>query len=199
MAWRVTGQAMELCNCTMLCRCWLGPAKPDQGWCSGAFVFDIRDGDADGVRLGGRKVVFAAEWPADFWSGNGKARIYIDDAATSDQRRELEAIFSGKKGGALGAVMGGVITKWLPTQLMKIEVQGGDSPSVVVGNIGQVKLQPLRDQAGQPTVLQGAAAQAAFQIASMSLASSKGSRWTDPEMRPWQGDSGNVMTFDWSA
>jgi hypothetical protein len=33
----------------------------------------------------------------------------------------------------------------------------------------------------------------------MSLASSKGSRWSDPEMRPWQGDSGNVMTFDWSA
>jgi hypothetical protein len=190
---------MELCNCTMLCRCWLGPAKPDQGWCSGAFVFDIRDGNADGVRLGGRKVVLAAEWPADFWSGNGKARIYVDDAATGDQRRELEAIFSGKKGGALGAVMGGAITKWLPAQVLKIEVQGGDSPSVVVGNVGQVKLQPLKDQAGRPTVLQGAAAQAAFQIASMSLASSKGSRWSDPEMRPWQGDSGNVMTFDWSA
>src|SRR5438093_9475653 len=78
MAWNVTGQLMELCNCNVECGCWFGPTKPDQGWCGGALIFEIRQGAADGINLGGRKIALAAEWPADFWSGNGKARLYVD-------------------------------------------------------------------------------------------------------------------------
>jgi hypothetical protein len=48
-------------------------------------------------------------------------------------------------------------------------------------------------------MVQGAAAQAAFQSASMQVASSKGSRWSDPELRPWEGDSSTLHTFTWSA
>jgi hypothetical protein len=47
--------------------------------------------------------------------------------------------------------------------------------------------------------VEGAAAQAAFQLASMDLASSKGSRWLDPKLREWQGDSGTLHQFNWSA
>jgi hypothetical protein len=101
MAWNVSGQAIELGNCNVLCHCWLGPATPDQGWCGGAFIFDIQNGAADGVDLSGKKVAFSANWPGAFWSGHGTARIYLDDSASAEQRRELEAIFSGKKGGVL--------------------------------------------------------------------------------------------------
>ena len=54
MPWNVSGQALELCNCAVLCGCWLGPAKPDQGWCGSTFVFDIQRGTADGVDLAGK-------------------------------------------------------------------------------------------------------------------------------------------------
>ncbi len=40
---------------------------------------------------------------------------------------------------------------------------------------------------------------AAFQLESMDLASSRGSRWSDPELRPWQGDSGTLHVFSWSG
>jgi hypothetical protein len=199
MAWNVSGQAIELCNCNVLCHCWLGPAKPDQGWCGGAFIFDIQTGSADGVDLSGKKVAFSANWPGDFWSGNGTARMYLDDSASAEQRRELEAIFSGKKGGLLEPLMGGVISKWLPAQTTKFAMQHGENPSVTIGNVGQVTIKPLKDQAGKPTRIQGAAAQAAFQIDSMHIASSKGSRWTDPELRTWEGDSANLMSFSWKS
>lgn len=199
MAWNLTGRAFELCNCNVLCHCWFGPAKPDQGWCGGAFIFDIQEGRAEGVDLTGKKVAFAAEWPGDFWSGNGKARLYVDESATPEQRRELEAIFSGKRGGLFEPLMGGVISTWLSARPTKIEVQHGANASATVGDVGRVTLRPLKDQTGKQTKIQGAAAQAAFHIDSMDVASSKGSRWSDPELRGWEGDSGNLIAFSWRS
>jgi hypothetical protein len=190
---------IEFCSCKVLCPCWLGPAQPDQGWCSGAIVFDIQQGTADGVDLSGAKVAFAADWPGDFWAGNGTARLYLDAAANAAQRRELEAIFSGRQGGLLEPLFAAVITQWLPAQTAPIALQREATLTITVGNVGHVTVQPLQDQAGQPTTVQGAAAQAAFQSASMQLASSKGSRWSDPELRPWEGDSSTLHTFNWSA
>jgi hypothetical protein len=200
MAWSVSGRSMELCSCTMLCPCWLGPeVEPDKGWCGGAFGFDIREGSSDGVNLGGSKVALGAEWPANFFAGNGTARLYIDERASAEQRRELEAIFSGRKGGHLEGLFGAVVTKWLPAQFVNIDLQWGDNPSLVVGNIGRASLKPMKDPTGQPTKVQGAAAQAGFQIDSMDLASAKGSRWADPDMRGWEGDSGTLHNFNWKA
>jgi hypothetical protein len=199
MGWNVSGQALELCNCAVLCHCWLGPARPDQGWCGSAFVFDIREESADGVGLAGRKVAFAAEWPADFWSGNGRARLYVDDRASPDQRRELEGIFTGKKGGLFEPLMSGVISTWLRAASVPISVEHGEAPSATVGEVGRATLRPLKDPGGKPTFIEGAAAQAAFLIDRMRVASSKGSRWSDPDLRPWEGDSGNLISFAWRS
>jgi hypothetical protein len=102
-----------------------------------------------------------------------------------EQRRELEAIFTGKEGVLLAPLWGAVVSSWLPTEATRIEIGWGDSPSLSVGNVAQAKLTALKDQAGRPTRVEGAAAQAAFQLASMDLASSKGSRWSDPKLREW--------------
>ena len=200
MAWQITARAIELCNCKMLCPCWLGPdGAPDEGWCGGVFAFDVQQGNSDGVNLGGSQVVLAAEWPGNFFGGNGTARLYISEGADANQRRELEAIFSGKKGGHLEALFGGVVAKWLPAEFTNVDIKWGDTPTINVGKIGQAKLQPLKDQAGRTAKVQGAAAMGAFQSESMDLASSKGSRWSDPDMRSWEGDSGTLHSFNWSA
>lgn len=200
MAWKVSGQSMELCSCKMLCPCWFGPeVEPDQGWCAGGFAFDIREGNSNGVSLGGTRVFFAAEWPGNFFLGNGTGRLYVDESASADQRRELEGIFSGKKGGHLEGLFGAVISRWLRAKTAKIEVRWGDNPSLSVDGLGQATLRPIKDPMGRPAKVLGAAAQAGFQIDSMDLASSKGSRFSDPEMRAWEGDSGTLHTFNWSA
>jgi hypothetical protein len=178
----------------------LGPdGKPDQEWCAGGFVFDVREGNSDGVNLGNTSVFLAAYWPGNFFGGNSTARLYLDESASDDQRRELEAIFSGHKGGHLEGLFGAVVSKWLPAKPVKIDIQWGDTPSFTVGDIGQATMRPIKDMAGNPTRVEGAAAQAGFQIAGMDLASSKGSRFSDPDMRPWEGDSGTLHQFNWNA
>ena len=200
MGWQLSGRSVELCSCKMLCPCWLGPeGTPDQGWCGGTLGFDIQRGNSDGIDLDGAKVAFTAEWPGNFFGGQGTARLYIGDSANAEQRRELEAIFSGKKGGLFEGLWGAVISNWLPSETTTIEIGWGDSPFLRVGSFGQATLTPLKDQTGKPTRVEGAAAQAGFQLASMDLASSKGSSWSDPKLRQWQGDSGTLHQFNWSA
>jgi hypothetical protein len=200
MAWRLNGQLHELCSCKMWCPCWLGPEiEPDQGWCGGAILLDIEQGDSDGVDLNGCKVVWAGDWPASFWAGNGTARVYIDESANADQRRELEAIFTGKKGGPMEVVADAVITNWLPTQYTKIDIHWGDETTATIGSVGHVKSRRLLNDAGRATTVQGAAAMAAFQLESADLAHTAGSRWSDPDFHQWEGSSGTRSTFNWSA
>ena len=198
MAWRVSGQMHEVCSCKMLCPCWFGPAEPDQGWCSGVIIFDVQQGNVDGIDLGGSRVVFAVDFPGDFWSGDGTARLYLDAAASPDQRRELEAVFSGQKGGPLEA-LGGIISKWLPAQTASIDLRWGDETSVTVGEVGRVQSKRMKSESGEAATVRGAAAMGAFQLESMEVARTAGTRWTDPELRTWEGDSGTVSTFNWSA
>jgi len=198
MAWQMSGDMVEFCSCKLLCPCWLGPmTEPDQGWCSGSIAFDIHQGSIDGVDVGGSRVVLVADWPGNFFGGQGKARLYLD--GRDDQRRELEAVFSGQKGGLLAGVMGAVVTHWLPAQPAPIAIQRGEQLSITVGQVCQATLAPLKNQAGQPTTVQGSAAQEAFQLTSMVVASSQGSQWSDPDLRHWAGDSGTIHTFNWSA
>jgi hypothetical protein len=182
----------------MLCPCTLGPAEPDQGWCSGALLFDVQQGDADNVNLSGCKVVLAVDLPGDFLSGNGIARLYIDEGAGADQRRELEAIFTGKKGGSF-EMLNSLITKWLPMQIVRTEM-AKDNMSAKIGTIGQFMWQPVKTEDGRQTTLQNAPVVVGFGVERSDLARGDGSQWSDPQMRRWQsGGHGTISAFALSA
>jgi hypothetical protein len=202
MAWNITAQMIETCSCNMLCPCWFGARElmvMDQGWCATAIVYRVQQGNSDGVNLGGCTVVLVADYPGPtLFDGNGTARLYIDAAANADQRRELEAIFQGKKGGPMEA-LGGLVTKWLPTQATKIGIQEQDDTLIAtVGNIGQVKSQRLKNSQGRPTTMQNAEFTTIFGIDPAELAPS-GSQWSDPDLRRFETKSGVRGTFNWSA
>lgn len=200
MSWSVAGNMYEICSCNAMCPCWLGPnERPDQGWCGGALVIDISQGKADGVDLSGCKAAVTVEWPGNFFGGNGTARVYVDAAASEAQRRELEAIMGGKKGGLFEGLWGAVVTKWQPAKSARIDVQRDDPISISVGDIGKATLALFKDQAGGTAKVQGTAAQGAFQSASMELASARGTRWSDPDFRKWEGNSATVHNVQWSA
>ena len=200
MSWQVSGRSMELCSCKSFCPCWLGPeGVPDEEWCAAIFGFDVESGTSDGVDLAGSKVVFIAHWPANFFAGNGSARLYIDESRSSDQQRELEGIFSGKKGGLLESLWGAVLSNWHDTKVGKVEIEWGDNPSVKVDGIGEASLKPFQDGSGKQATLTGALAMEAFQMDSMVLADGTGSNWSDPDLGSWQGDSGTLHQFNWAA
>src|SRR5260370_15754276 len=158
MAWSLTADFTETCSCNMLCPCWFGVKElmiMDQGYCAGALLFRVRQGSADGVELSGRTVALAADWPGPtLLDGNGTGRLYIDDGANADQRRELEAIMQGKKGGPM-EILGGLVSKWLPTQSTKIDLQEQDGRlTVTVAGGGESRAQRQTNAAWQPPATQ---------------------------------------------
>jgi hypothetical protein len=50
----------------------------DRGWCSAAFVADIRNGEVDGTNVSGSKVALAADFPSGFLAGNGTGSRFHD-------------------------------------------------------------------------------------------------------------------------
>jgi hypothetical protein len=199
MAWQLSGELYETCSCKMLCPCIFGPAEPDQGWCSGALLFDVQQGNSDGVDLAGSRAVLVFDLPGDFVSGNFTTRLYLSDAASAEQRRELEAIIGGQKGGAFGG-LAGMISKALPTQTTSISVTGGDNPSVTVGDVGRISLARLKSGSGKPTTITNAMVTESFGVSAEELARGDGSQWSDPDMRSWRsGGSGGVGRFSLSA
>ena len=125
MTWNLSGKMVENCTCNMLCPCWFGVKElmiMDQGYCAAPILFRIQNGSIDGVDLKRRDVVLAVDFPGPtILDGNATYRLYIDEAADERQRKELEAIFKGKRGGPM-EMISSLSTKWLPTQSTKIEV-----------------------------------------------------------------------------
>jgi hypothetical protein len=202
MAWRLTGQMIETCSCNMFCPCWYAVQElmiMDQGWCASAITFRTREGDSDGVGLGGRTVVLAIDFPGPtLFDGNATARLYVDQGADANQRRELEAICSGQKGGPM-AVIAGLVTKWLPARSAKIDVaDGGDAITVTVGDAGRVESRRMRDPQGQGFTLRGGGFVSGFGMEEVDLAPSS-TRWTDPDLRQFETKSGARGEFTWSA
>ena len=200
MSWQVTGRSIELCSCKQFCPCWFGPeGEPDEGWCAAFFVYDIQQGNSDGIDLGGTKSALIAHWPGNFFDGHGTARLYLDETTSDDQRRELEEILGGKKEGFISDLWAVVIDEWLPSQVAKVDVSWDEEPSVGVDALGSATLRPLTNGAGQPTKISGALAQAAMHIDSMQLAGIKESQWSDPGLRSWQAKDGVIYDFNWSS
>ncbi len=203
MAWSLTADVAETCSCNMLCPCWYGVKElmvMDKGWCANAWLFRVRQGNADGMDLSGRTVALALDFPGPtLFDGNGTGRLYIDDGANADQRRELEAIVQGKKGGPM-AIVGGLVSTWLPTQSARIDVQEqSGSLTATVAGIGEIKSQRLTNDAGQPTTMHNTGFTTALEFDNqVAQLAPSASRWSDPDMpRRFETKSGAVASFTW--
>ena len=174
----------------------------DKGYCASAILFRIQNGVSDGVDVKGRDVVLAFDFPGPtLFDGNGTARLYIDNAADTNQHKELENVFQGRKGGPM-QMISGLLSKWLPTESSKIEVNDdGTNLTASVGSVGQIKSQQLKNQVGTPMILQGAGFASAFQMENdtFTLAPSA-TQMSDPDIpHTISTKSGAVANFSWSG
>lgn len=62
----------------------------DHGYCAGQILFRIQDGISNSISLAGRDVVLLFDWPGPtLLDGNAASRLYVDDAADTNQQKEL--------------------------------------------------------------------------------------------------------------
>jgi hypothetical protein len=206
MAWNLSGKMVETCTCNMFCPCWFGVKElmiMDKGYCVGPLLFRIQDGTSNGINLAGQDVVLVLDWPGPtLFDGNGTSRLYIDNAVDTNQQKELEDIFQGRRGGPM-QMLSQTIAKWLPTIKTRIDIKEGDDGHTLtarVGNFGEIKSQQLRNEAGRAMTVQGAGFAAIFQFENdvLTLAPS-GTQWSDSDMPHTQitTRSGAVGKFSW--
>ena len=199
MTWNLTGRMVESCSCRVMCPCWLpiDAVTMDQGWCASAFLFQIASGRSGKVDLSRRVVSVAMDFPGPTLSdGNATARVYLDDGATAAQRRELEPIFQGTRGGGMKGLGSGV-SRWLPTKSVPISVRQGDDELVAtIGPFGEVRSKVLRNKLAKIVRLHNVTL---LGVTPIDLAPSA-SEWRDPEMpRFFRTESGGRGKFAWKG
>jgi hypothetical protein len=174
----------------------------DQGYCGSLNLLRISEGSSGDIDLSGLRLIVAILWPGPtLFDGDGTGRLYIDETASAAQRRELEAIFQGKKGGPM-EILASLTPTWLPSELTKVDVrEENGTVSAAVAPFGKLQSQLLKSEAGQPMTLQNVGFNIVLQFEDQTaeIAPGEGTYWSDPELpRPWVSRSGTVGRFTWS-
>ena len=156
MAWKLKGRYVSSCSCRNVCPCPTSSAPPDNPDgttnCWGVGVFDVREGNMDGVDLSGIRWGLYVNFPDVVSSGNWRVGAVVNESATDEQVKALTEILSGQQGGPFGDMAP------LIGEFAGIE-RGSVSYSDSGGSIGATSFtyEPLRGQDGNPTTVKNAA------------------------------------------
>ena len=156
MSYHLEGSLLEVCNCNILCPCWVGE-DPDRGTCDAAQAWRIDHGTIDGLDVSGRIIALINHIPGNVLAGNWTVAFYVDDGATPAQQEALVSVWTGKKGGPvadLAGLFGEVkVIERVPITFL---VEGGKGTLRIGGGmtpIAEAELVPLQGATGQSTAL----------------------------------------------
>jgi len=121
MDWQIQGEYFENCNCDILCPCLtsstLGPADYER--CLVPLIANIESGSFGDLSLDGLNFIMVMDSPSVMSEGNWRCATYIDERASDEQRRALEAILAGAHGGP-PQMIGGLIGERLGVKFVPI-------------------------------------------------------------------------------
>ncbi|MDP6951742.1 MAG: DUF1326 domain-containing protein [Alphaproteobacteria bacterium] len=109
--YRIEGSYYEVCNCEAICPCrsqdGVSSGLSTYGICDFLLSWNITEGAAGDVDLGGRLVCMAGSYNDDEDGRPWRVIIYVDDGASAEQREILADIYAGRRGGNI------LFTKWI--------------------------------------------------------------------------------------
>ncbi len=152
MAYHLEGRLLEVCNCRVLCPCWVGE-DPDFGTCDSINAWHFDKGTIDGVDVAGRTIATINHIPGNVLAGNWRAVVYLDERVTPAQEQAILAVYTGKKGGPV-AELAKLIGEVVGVEKVPItfDVQGGHG-TIRIGGDGFAELEPYKSAAGKTTTL----------------------------------------------
>ena len=152
MAYHLEGRLLEVCNCRVLCPCWVGE-DPDFGTCDSINAWHFDHGTIDGVDVSGRTIATINHIPGNVLAGNWRAVVYLDDRVTPAQEQAILDVYTGKKGGPV-AELAKLIGEVVGVEKVPItfDVQGGHG-TIRIGGDGFAELEPYKSAAGKTTTL----------------------------------------------
>ena len=152
MAYSLEGTILEVCNCDILCPCWVGE-DPDNGTCDSAMAWHVDQGSVNGTDVSGRTLAVLVHIPGNVLKGNWKVALFVDDKATEQQQSALVDVWTGKLGGPVADVaqlVGEVVS--VERAPITYEIQEGKG-TIKIGSIAEAEMEPYRGPTGQVTTL----------------------------------------------
>jgi hypothetical protein len=86
MPYHLEGRLLEVCDCRVLCPCWIGE-DPDNGTCDSMQAWHFDKGTIDGVDVTGRTIAAVFHIPGNIFQGNFRAALYVDEAPLTSNNR----------------------------------------------------------------------------------------------------------------
>jgi hypothetical protein len=143
--WRLKGELILNCNCTVFCPCVvsLGKHPPTEGYCQAWMGVRIDDGHFDGESLAGLNIGMMLDIPGNMGRGNWKAAAYIDDRSSARAFDGLVAIFSGKARGTTG-LFSMLVSEFLGAERAPVVFETeGRKRRLMVGKMIQGEVEPI--------------------------------------------------------
>jgi len=143
--WRLKGELILNCNCTVFCPCVvsLGKHPPTEGYCQAWMGVRVDEGHFDGENLGGLNIGMVLDIPGNMGRGNWKAAAYIDERASEAAYDGLLAIFSGKVRGTTG-LFSMLVSEFLGAERAPVIFEtAGRKRRLMVGKVIQGEVEPI--------------------------------------------------------
>ena len=157
MAYRLEGRLLEVCDCNVLCPCWIGE-DPDNYTCDAVVAWRIDEGMVDGVDVSDLTLALLPHIPGNILQGNWKVAVFVDDEATPEQEEALLNVFTGKLGGPvadLAQLVGEVVAvERAPITFAVEEGKGSLRIGSGINPVVEADIASYQGATGQPTVLQ---------------------------------------------
>ena len=159
MAWRIEGRYFENCSCDMPCPCTVTfDAGADLDRCNALLVFDVEQGEVEGVDVGGITVAAIIDSPKVMTDGDWRLGVLVDDGASDEQAEKLLAVFGGQKGGPMEA-LAPLVGQQLGVERLPMEVTERDGRHVFrAGESVEIEVEdlvPFGVEDGAPARLDG--------------------------------------------
>ena len=152
MAYQLEGRLLEVCNCRVLCPCWIGE-DPDFGTCDTIVSWHFDKGTIDGTDVSGLTLAAVAHVPGNILQGNWRAAIFVDENASKEQEAALLKVYTGQAGGPIAdlvALIGEVVS--VERAPITFTVQGGKG-ILKIGTDYFAELEPYVSASGATTTL----------------------------------------------
>jgi hypothetical protein len=146
------GRLLEVCDCGVLCPCWIGE-DPDNGSCDSALAYHFDRGVIEGIDVSGLTFAVAGHIPGNILAGNHTVVFYLDDRATPEQEAAILKVWSGALGGPLAEaikLIGQVVAVKRAPITFTVEHGKG---TLMIGQAIDIAMEPYRGPSGAVTTL----------------------------------------------
>jgi hypothetical protein len=152
VAYNLEGDLLEVCDCKVLCPCWIGE-DADNGTCDAIVAWHMQKGTIEGTDVAGLTMCCVGHIPGNVLEGNWRVALFVDDRATRQQEQALTDVWTGKLGGPIadfGKLIGEVVA--IQRAPITFEIAEGKG-TLKIGTLAEAVMAPYMGPGDRVTTL----------------------------------------------